>query len=60
MSQAGSSAVLSIAAQHIFDGADMPGYRADLVALHPNFEVVGTWIGGVGSMGEGSKVSERG
>lgn len=30
------------------------GYRADLVAFDPNFEVVGTWIGGLGSMGAAS------
>jgi N-acetylglucosamine-6-phosphate deacetylase len=36
------------------------GYRADLVAFNPNFEVLGTWIGGVGSMGEASKAAERG
>jgi N-acetylglucosamine-6-phosphate deacetylase len=28
------------------------GYRADLVAFDQNFDVVGTWIGGAGSMGE--------
>src|SRR3954451_6683413 len=26
------------------------GYRADLVAFSKNFEVVGTWVGGIGSM----------
>ena len=36
-----------------------PGYRADLVAFNTNFEVVGTWIGGVGSMGEASEVLKR-
>lgn len=41
-------------------GRIAPGYRADLVAFDPNFEVVGTWIGGIGSMGEASKASERG
>ncbi|WP_342739414.1 N-acetylglucosamine-6-phosphate deacetylase [Bradyrhizobium sp. B117] len=41
-------------------GRIAPGYRADLVAFNANFEVVGTWIGGVGSMGEASKASERG
>ncbi|MCC8977334.1 N-acetylglucosamine-6-phosphate deacetylase [Bradyrhizobium acaciae] len=28
------------------------GYRADLVAFNPNFEVIDTWIGGVGSIAE--------
>ncbi len=28
-------------------GLIAPGYRADLVAFNPDFEVVGTWIGGV-------------
>ncbi|QOZ71906.1 N-acetylglucosamine-6-phosphate deacetylase [Bradyrhizobium arachidis] len=41
-------------------GRIAPGYRADLVAFNPNFEVVGTWIGGVGSMGEAATASERG
>jgi N-acetylglucosamine-6-phosphate deacetylase len=41
-------------------GRIVPGYRADLVAFNPNFEVVGTWIGGVGSMGEASETSHRG
>ncbi|HVX78268.1 MAG TPA: N-acetylglucosamine-6-phosphate deacetylase [Bradyrhizobium sp.] len=36
-------------------GRIAPGYRADLVAFNPNFEVVGTWIGGVGSTGEASQ-----
>jgi N-acetylglucosamine-6-phosphate deacetylase len=36
-------------------GRIAPGYRADLVAFNPKFEVVGTWIGGVGSMGEMSE-----
>ncbi|MDF0496585.1 N-acetylglucosamine-6-phosphate deacetylase [Bradyrhizobium yuanmingense] len=36
------------------------GYRADFVAFNPSFEVVDTWIGGVGSMGEATKASERG
>jgi N-acetylglucosamine-6-phosphate deacetylase len=31
-------------------GRIAPGYRADLVALSENFEVVGTWVGGIGSM----------
>ncbi len=30
-------------------GRIAPGYRADLVAFNPDFEVVGTWIGGVGT-----------
>jgi N-acetylglucosamine-6-phosphate deacetylase len=38
-------------------GRIVPGYRADLVAFNPNFEVVGTWIGGVGSMDEASRAS---
>jgi len=41
-------------------GRIAPGYRADLVAFNPNFEVVGTWIGGVGSMGSASESSHRG
>jgi len=41
-------------------GRIAPGYRADLVAFNPNFEVVGTWIGGVGSMGGASEVFQRG
>jgi N-acetylglucosamine-6-phosphate deacetylase len=32
-------------------GRIAPGYRADLVAFSPHFDVIGTWIGGVGSMG---------
>jgi N-acetylglucosamine-6-phosphate deacetylase len=36
-------------------GRITPGCRADLVAFNPNFEVVGTWIGGVGSTGEASR-----
>jgi N-acetylglucosamine-6-phosphate deacetylase len=31
-------------------GRIAPGYRADLVAFSENFEVVGTWVGGIGSM----------
>jgi N-acetylglucosamine-6-phosphate deacetylase len=41
-------------------GRIAPGYRADLVAFNSNFEVVGTWIGGVGSMCEPSDDSHRG
>src|SRR5215469_10788298 len=41
-------------------GRIAPGYRADLVAFNPDFEVVGTWIGGVGSMSETSEASHRG
>lgn len=41
-------------------GRIAPGYRADLVAFNPNFEVVGTWIGGVGSTGEAGEASQRG
>jgi N-acetylglucosamine-6-phosphate deacetylase len=41
-------------------GRIAPGYRADLVAFNPDFEIVGTWIGGVGSMGEASEASHRG
>lgn len=35
-------------------GRIAPGYRADLVAFNPNFEIVDTWIAGVGSIGETS------
>ena len=41
-------------------GRIAPGYRADLVAFNANFEVVGTWIDGAGSMSEASEVSHRG
>src|SRR5207237_8663348 len=41
-------------------GRIAPGYRADLVAFNKNFEVIGTWIGGVGSMDEASEASYRG
>ncbi|WGS18675.1 MULTISPECIES: N-acetylglucosamine-6-phosphate deacetylase [unclassified Bradyrhizobium] len=41
-------------------GRIAPGYRADLVAFSPNFEVIGAWVGGVGSMGEPSETSHRG
>jgi N-acetylglucosamine-6-phosphate deacetylase len=34
-----------------------PGYRADLVAFNPNFEVVGTWVAGQSSWGETSRIS---
>ena len=37
-------------------GRIAPGYRADLVAFNPNFEVVGTWVGGVGSMCDASEI----
>jgi N-acetylglucosamine-6-phosphate deacetylase len=40
-------------------GRIAPGYRADLVAFNANFDVVGTWIGGVGSIGEPIGVSDR-
>lgn len=33
-------------------GRIAPGYRADLVSFNSHFEVVGTWIGGVGFMDE--------
>ena len=36
-----------------------PGYRAYLVAFDPAFEVVGTWINGVGSMSETNEASYR-
>ena len=35
-------------------GRIAPGYRADLVAFTEDYEVLGTWIGGVGSMAEGA------
>jgi len=37
-------------------GRIAPGYRADLVAFNENFDVVGTWVAGVGSMSETSEV----
>jgi N-acetylglucosamine-6-phosphate deacetylase len=37
-------------------GLIAPGYRADLVAFRPNFEVVGTWVAGQGSGGEASGI----
>jgi N-acetylglucosamine-6-phosphate deacetylase len=40
-------------------GRIAPGYRADLVAFDANFDVVGTWIGGVGSIGEAVEASQR-
>ena len=41
-------------------GRIAPGYRADLVAFNPSFQIVGTWIGGVGSIREASEASHRG
>jgi len=41
-------------------GRIAPGYRADLVAFNPGFEVVGIWIGGVGPMGAANEVSHGG
>jgi N-acetylglucosamine-6-phosphate deacetylase len=41
-------------------GRIAPGYRADFVAFNANFEIVGTWIGGVGSMDSASEVSRQG
>ncbi|MBV9461476.1 MAG: N-acetylglucosamine-6-phosphate deacetylase [Bradyrhizobium sp.] len=41
-------------------GRIAPGYRADLVAFNPDFEVVGTWINGAGSMSETSEAWHRG
>src|SRR3954469_24976469 len=35
------------------------GYRADLVAFNPDFKIIDTWIGGVGSMDEASEASHR-
>jgi N-acetylglucosamine-6-phosphate deacetylase len=35
------------------------GYRADLVAFTGDYEVLGTWIGGVGSMAEASRTEAR-
>jgi N-acetylglucosamine-6-phosphate deacetylase len=40
-------------------GRIAPGYRADLVAFNANFEVIGTWIGGVASMTETNEASYR-
>ncbi|MBR0773646.1 N-acetylglucosamine-6-phosphate deacetylase [Bradyrhizobium diazoefficiens] len=36
-------------------GRIAPGYRADLVAFTAQFDVVGTWIGGAGSIGPPSR-----
>jgi N-acetylglucosamine-6-phosphate deacetylase len=41
-------------------GRIAPGYRADLVAFDPSFDVVGTWIGGAGLMTKTSEASHRG
>jgi N-acetylglucosamine-6-phosphate deacetylase len=35
-------------------GRIAPGFRADLVAFNSNFEVVGTWVNGIGSVHGGS------
>jgi N-acetylglucosamine-6-phosphate deacetylase len=35
------------------------GYRADLVAFTADYEVLGTWIGGVGSMAAASRAEAR-
>jgi N-acetylglucosamine-6-phosphate deacetylase len=40
-------------------GRIAPGYRADLVAFNPDYEVLGTWIGGVGSISEAIEISHR-
>jgi N-acetylglucosamine-6-phosphate deacetylase len=37
-------------------GMIAPGYRADLVAFSPNFEVVATWVAGQGSQAEASGI----
>jgi N-acetylglucosamine-6-phosphate deacetylase len=36
-------------------GRIAPGYRANLMVFNPNFEVLGTWIDGVGSMDQANK-----
>jgi N-acetylglucosamine-6-phosphate deacetylase len=41
-------------------GRIAPGYRADLVAFDPDFEVVGTWIAGVAPVGGAVEASHRG
>ncbi|MDH2380706.1 N-acetylglucosamine-6-phosphate deacetylase [Bradyrhizobium sp. CER78] len=41
-------------------GRIAPGYRADLVAINSALEVVGTWVGGVGSTNEATMASHRG
>ena len=40
-------------------GRIAPGYRADLVAFNSSFDVVDTWIGGVGSTGAAREVSHQ-
>jgi N-acetylglucosamine-6-phosphate deacetylase len=40
-------------------GRIAPGYRADLVAFTADYEVLRTWIGGVGSMAEASRTEAR-
>jgi N-acetylglucosamine-6-phosphate deacetylase len=40
-------------------GRIAPGYRADLVAFTEDYKVLGTWIGGAGSMAEGSRTEAR-
>jgi N-acetylglucosamine-6-phosphate deacetylase len=54
MASAAPAAFLGLASEL---GRIAPGYRADLVAFNPNFEVLGTWIGGVGSIDEASEAS---
>ncbi|WP_407156127.1 N-acetylglucosamine-6-phosphate deacetylase [Bradyrhizobium sp. STM 3557] len=54
MASATPAAFLGLASEL---GRIAPGYRADLVAFNLNFEVLGTWIGGVGSMGEANAAS---
>jgi N-acetylglucosamine-6-phosphate deacetylase len=54
MASATPAAFLGLASEL---GRIAPGYRADLVAFNPGFEVLGTWVGGVGVMAEPSEAS---
>jgi N-acetylglucosamine-6-phosphate deacetylase len=41
-------------------GRIAPGYRADLVAFNSNFEVIRTWVDGIGLLGRSERSLHRG